>query len=170
MKNKFFLFLYYFFAKNLPSSYFPFGKLFNVFRIALLRQVIRIGNGSKVQKGVYIGNGKDIEIGSFCRINENVKLDNVAIGDYVMIAPGVSILGKMHETIDLNIPMSLQGEREVEQTIIFDNVWIGTNAIIMPGLKIASGCIIAAGAVLTKDTKKNGVYAGVPAKLIKERF
>ena len=46
---------------------------------------------------------------------------------------------------------------------------IGTNAIIMPGVKIANGVIIGAGAVVTKDCKKNGIYGGVPSKLIKKR-
>ncbi len=170
MKSKLFLFLYYSLAKNLPSSYFPFGIFFNKLRIFFLRRVLPIGKFTKIQKNVYVGGGEDIVIGDYCQINENVKLDNVKFGNYVMIAPGVTILGKMHETKELDTPMVFQGEKEVGQTTISDNVWIGTNAIIMPGLKIASGCIIAAGAVLTKDTQINGVYAGIPAKLIKERI
>jgi maltose O-acetyltransferase len=169
MIKKFYLFIYYLFLKNLPSSYFPLGKLFNGLRVLILRRIFPIGQNTKLQSGIYVGNGKDIQIGSFSRINENVKLDNVKIGDYVMIAPGVTILGKMHNTESLSTPMVLQGEKKFEQTIISDNVWIGTNAVILPGLNIESGCIIAAGAVLTKNTQVNGVYAGIPAKLIKIR-
>lgn len=168
--KKIFTFIYYAFASRLPSSYFPGGSYFNSFRYFCLKQFIQIGANSKVQNKVYLGNGENIVIGSCCQINEKVKLDNVIIGNYIMIAPGAVILGKMHESCRNDVPMVLQGEKKVEKTIIEDDVWIGTNVIIMPGLKIRKGCIIAAGAVLTKDTVEYGIYAGVPAKLIKARI
>lgn len=167
--SKLALLIYYLIAQHLPSSFFPLGKIYNSFRIFCLKKILLIGKNTKVQSSVYIGNGQNIIIGNFCQINERVKLDNVYISDYVMIAPGVTILGKMHEFNDLSIPMILQGESIVKQTIIEDDVWIGTNAVIMPGLTIASGSIIGAGAVLTKDTEENGIYGGIPAKLIKYR-
>jgi maltose O-acetyltransferase len=166
---KIILVLYYIILSKLPSSYFPLGKFFNACRIACLRKIIKIGKGNFVEKGVYVGNGNQIEIGDNCQINENVKLDNVAIGNYVMIAPGVTILGKMHEFQDRNVPMVLQGERETQRTIIEDDVWLATNAIIMPGVRIRKGCIIAAGAVVSKDTEEFAIYGGIPAKLIKYR-
>src|SRR5690606_23357067 len=112
--------------------------------------IIVIGKNNKIQPSVYIGNGQNIRIGNNCQINERVKLDNVFISDYVMIASGVSILGKMHEFRDIKTPMILQGEKEVLQSTIEEDVWIGTNVIIMPGLKIRRGTIIGAGSVLTK--------------------
>tara|TARA_R100000935_G_C2789740_1_gene145425 strand:- start:377 stop:736 length:360 start_codon:yes stop_codon:yes gene_type:complete len=118
---------------------------------------------------VYVGNGSNVTIGNNCQINEYVKLDNVSVGDYVMIASGVTILGKMHEFVNIKEPMLLQGEKEVTPTQIEDDVWIGTNAVIMPGLKIAKGTIVGAGCVLTKDTEPFGVYGGVPGRLIKIR-
>ena len=167
--RQFVLFLYYTILQYLPSSFFPLGNLFNSIRVSTLKRVIKIGNNTKIQSHVYIGNGNNINIGSCCQINERVKLDNVSISDYVMIAPGVTILGKMHSFRNIDTPMILQGENEVQQTLIEHDVWIGTNAIIMPGLKIAHGCIIGAGAVLTKDTLPFGIYGGIPARLIKFR-
>ncbi|MBN1159473.1 MAG: acyltransferase, partial [Bacteroidales bacterium] len=76
---------------------------------------------------------------------------------------------KMHGFDDVEIPMNLQPKKKEDPTIIEDNVWIGTRVIIMPGHRISTGCIIGAGAVVTKDTFRNGIYAGVPAKLIKYR-
>ena len=134
-----------------------------------MRSILAIGKNNKIQTSVYIGNGSNVKIGNYCQINERVKLDNVSIGDYVMIAPGVTILGKMHDFQDISEPMVLQGEKEVNQTIIETDVWIGTNAVIMPGLKIAKGTIVGAGCVLTKNTEPFGVYGGVPGKLIKIR-
>lgn len=162
-------FVYYFVAYNLPSSFVSFGMMFNKIRILLLKQMCTIGEKNKIQRRVYVGMGKYVTIGNFCQINENVKLSNCDIGDYVMIAPGVTILGRMHQYKSINEPMILQGEIEVKKTIIENDVWIGTNAIIMPGLRISTGSIIGAGCVLTKDTIPYGVYGGVPAKLIKIR-
>ncbi|MNP69519.1 Maltose O-acetyltransferase [compost metagenome] len=51
---------------------------------------------------------------------------------------------------------------------IGDGTWIGTRAVILPGVTIGEGCIISAGAVVTKDCEPNAMYAGVPAKKIKE--
>ncbi|MEA3499576.1 MAG: acyltransferase [Candidatus Marinimicrobia bacterium] len=169
MSKKILLFLYYLIFSKLPSSYFPGGSFFNFLRVKTLKSIIKIGDNIKVQPKVYIGNGNDIEIGDHCQINENVKLDNVKIDEYVMIAPGVTILGKMHDFVDLNIPMLLQGEKQVKSTIISRDVWIGTNAIIMPGIHIGQGCIIGAGAVITKDCEEYGIYGGIPAKLIGKR-
>jgi len=167
--NKIFLLLYYSLFSKLPSSYFPFGNLFNDLRVNLLKRIIPIGLNTKIQKNVYIGNGSNISIGNNCQINENIKLDNVQIGNYVMIAPGVTVLGKMHAYHNISIPMVMQGEKKQIRSIIEEDVWIGTNAIIMPGLIIKKGVIIGAGSVVTKDCDEYGIYGGVPAQLIKER-
>ncbi len=76
----------------------------------------------------------------------------------------------MHEYSSLDVPMNMQGGGAIVKTIIEDDVWIGTNVIIMPGIKVSSGCIIGAGCVLTKDTEPNGIYVGVPGKLLKHRI
>ncbi|ELT5784431.1 hypothetical protein R6191_001668 [Campylobacter upsaliensis] len=52
--------------------------------------------------------------------------------------------------------------------IVEDDVWIGANVTIMPGVRLRRGCIIGAGAVLTKDTDEFGVYAGIPAIKIRQ--
>ena len=163
------LILYYIFASKLPNSTFPLGKLFNNLRTTILSKVITLGEGCKIQRNVYIGNGTDISIGSNCQINDNVRLDNIKIGNKVMIARDCIMLGKMHESSNINVPMIEQGEKPVSPTVIEDNVWIGARVIIMPGLLIKSGTIVAAGAVLTKSTESNRIYAGVPAKEIKRR-
>ncbi|WP_430974586.1 acyltransferase [Sunxiuqinia rutila] len=164
-----YLSFYYFFAYNLPNSFFPLGSLFNKIRIKTLRRIITIGKECKIQSKVYIGKGSNVSIGNYCQINENSKLDNVIIGSYVMIAAGTTILGKMHKYSSREIPMVLQGESVIKPTIIEDDVWIGTNAIIMPGLKLSKGSIIGAGSVLTKSTDPYSIYGGVPAKFIKKR-
>ena len=163
------LIIYYMIASKLPSSCYPFGKIFNRIRIKTLNKIIPIGENSIIERNVYIGDGNDVSIGRNCQINENVRLDNVSIGNNVMIARNVVFLGRMHRFDRMDIPMIEQGEDKMDQTIICDNVWIGINVIVMPGLTIKKGCILAAAAVLTKNTRENGIYGGVPAKLLRIR-
>jgi maltose O-acetyltransferase len=163
------LILYYLIFKHLPSTMFIGGKIYLRLRIWCLKRIIVIGKNCKVQKGVYIANGKNISIGNNCHINEYVRLNNVHIGNNVMIGRESIILGRMHEFEDLSKPMIEQGVKEFSSSIIEDDVWIGLRVIVLPGIKIRKGCIIGAGAVLTKDTEENGIYVGVPAKRIKDR-
>ena len=167
--KKIYLLLYYMFVNKIPSSHFPGGVFFNKFRLFFVKRIITIGTNNRFQRNVYFGDGNKIEIGSNCQINDNIRLDNVKIGNNVMIARDSVFLGKSHNFDNLNAPMNEQGILELEQTIVENDVWIGLRAIIMPGIKIESGSIIAAGTVLTKSTEKNGIYAGVPGKLIRIR-
>ena len=87
----------------------------------------------------------------------------------VMMGPEVLIYTSGHEHSRTDIPMIKQGSFEEKRVIIGDDCWIGRRAIIMPGVEIAKGCIIGAGAVVTKNTQPYGIYGGVPAKRMKER-
>jgi len=164
-----FLFFYYLIFSNLPNYAFPGGKFYNWLRISSLRNIIKLGKNCRIMKKVYVGNGNKIEIGNFCRINENVRLDNVRIGNHVMIGRESILLGKMHEFRDTNIPMEQNLSNDSKPTIIEDDVWLGLRVIVMPGVMIRKGTIVGAAAVITKDTEEYGIYAGIPAKLIKKR-
>lgn len=163
------LLFYYLFFSKLPNSWWPGGKLFNRLRVSCVKGIIPVGKNTKIQRSVYIGSGNNIVIGSNCQVNELVRLDNVNIGNNVMIARECIILGKMHESADIHTPMNEQGVKDVKRTCIEDDVWLGLRVVVMPGIHIRKGTIIAAGAVVTKDTEAYGVYGGVPAKLIKQR-
>lgn len=171
MIEKIYLALYYIIAAKLPSSYFPLGHFFNSVRIKLVKRFISgVGSNVKVQRGVRFGNGKFISIGSHCEINENVYIQRAVIGSYVMIAPNVAILGASHKFDSIEVPMILQGVDKVISPIIEDDVWIGRNVVIMPGVKIGKGSIIGAGAVVTKDVNPYSIMGGIPAKVIKSRI
>ncbi len=169
MKKKFFLILYYLFAKNLPNYSYPGGKLFNKIRILCMKNILKIGTNCRIMKNVYFGNGNNVEIGDNCRINENVRLDNVKIGNGVLIARDTIFLGKMHEYADIDSFVIEQGNKKVDATIVENDVWFGLRTIVFPGLKIAKSSIIGAGAVVTKNTDQYGIYIGIPAKLLKYR-
>lgn len=136
--------------------------------IYILR-IMQKGSLNYFENNVYIGKGSAVKIGSNCQINENVFIQGAIIGSYVMIAPNVSILTKGHAFGDTEIPMVQQGNTKELIPLIEDDVWIGRNAIIMPGITIGKGSIIGAGAIVTKDVKPFSIVGGVPAKLLRNR-
>ena len=133
-------------------------------------KIISYDNNSKFENNIYISDAKNILIGKHCRINEHVFLQgSVQIGDYVMIAPYVTIHSSTHVYNDIHTPMVLGGLTEANTVIIDDDVWIGKNVVVLPGVKIGKGSIIGANSVVTKDVDEYSIYGGVPAKLIKKR-
>lgn len=160
---------YYLLFNKLPSSFFPLGKFFNFLRISTLRNFVQIGKGCLVEPYVNFGKGKNIQIGNMCQINERVYIQSGKIGNYVLIAPNTSILGMFHNYASVDIPMALQGITREIPPVIEDDVWIGRNVVIMPGVFIGKGSIIGANAVVTKDVEPYSIVGGVPAKLIRKR-
>ena len=65
--------------------------------------------------------------------------------------------------------MIFQGETTGKKVIIGDDVWLGRNVLVMPGVKIGKGSIVAAGAVVTKDVPEYKIVGGVPARILKDR-
>lgn len=124
---------------------------------------------SMIQNNVYISSPGKVRIGNNCQINENVFIQGATIGNHVMIAPNVALISNMHNHNLTDIPMNLQGKVTGNKITIEDDVWIGRNAIIMPGIVIGKGAIIAAGAVVTKDVPPYTIVGGVPAKQLKRR-
>ena len=103
--------------------------------------------------------------GGFIQASPRAK---IVIGENCLISYNVHIRTGNHNYADGNTLIRKQGGSE-KDVIIGNDVWIGFGAQIMPGVHIADGCIIAAGAVITKDTESYWVYGGVPAKKIKKR-
>lgn len=171
MISKFGLILYYLVVSRLPNS--RYLRIFNTVRVWYVKNVLKVlcsSEGSVIQERVYLSSGRDkVTVGEFCQINENVFIQGANIGNYVLIAPNVTILASSHKYERTDIPISNQGE-EFKPVRIEDDVWIGRNVIIMPGLKIGHGSIIGAGAVVTRDVNPYSIMGGVPAKLIRKRI
>ncbi|MFD2245107.1 acyltransferase [Pontibacter ruber] len=141
----------------------------------------------KIGKNIYAGErvylwAKDVlEIGNNFFIGRDSQIQaNCIIGDNVMFGNKVAVVGKYdHHFQKVGFPIRLAPRimdkhynwKGLDQTtIIEDDVWVGYGSIVMSGVRIRKGCIIAAGSVVTKDTEPYAIYAGNPARKIKPRF
>ncbi len=149
------------------------------------------GRGSKIYWSVRMDTppyrrfslGKNSVIESFCCINNAVGdviignntriglhetiIGPVTIGDNCCTGQGTIITALIHNFDDTNKRINEQGV-SVKPIIIEDDVMIGANASIMPGVRIGTHSIVAAGAVVTKEVPPHSLVAGVPAKIIKK--
>lgn len=111
---------------------------------------------------IMIHDGALLEIGNNTYLNGGLIdcAHHISIGDDCAIADEVRIMDESFHTVDPQI-----GGGEIK---IGNNVWIATGAMILPGVKIGDGAIVAAGSVVTKDVPERCMVAGVQAKVIKE--
>lgn len=131
-----------------------------------------VGRKSIIKNDAYIcpRNGF-IKIGARCSINPFCVLlgyGGITIGDNVRIAAHTSVVAFNHNFEDPDVSVLDQGNRWSGITIE-DDVWIGTGARILDGVRLGRGAVIAAGAVVTRDVPPNSIVAGVPAKIINTR-
>jgi maltose O-acetyltransferase len=166
------LIFYYAAAKNLPSSVGRFGKIFAALRRIPCQAIFKkAGKNINIERGAHFGSGLNIEIGDQSGIGQHCRLHGpVKIGAYVMMGPEVMMFTSNHEFSRTDIPMCRQGNTAPQQIIIEDDVWIGARALILPGVLIGRGSIIAAGSVITKNVESYSIVGGNPAKLIKKRI
>ena len=110
----------------------------------------------------------DVVIGDYTRIGiHNTIIGPVTIGSHVNLAQGITVTALNHNFEDKNKRIDEQGV-STKPVVIGDDVWIGANAVILPGVTIGKHAVVAAGAVVTTDVPENTVVGGVPAKVIKK--
>ena len=159
--------LYRFIASGIPNC---FGG--NILRCFLCRcalpscgKKIKIGAGADAcRKNLHIGSG--VTVGPYMKV---MTSGSVIIEDYVLMAPEVFIIGENHRFDRRDIPIILQGNDPPETVIIKEGAWIGARAVILPGVEIGRGAIVAACAVVTKNVPDFAIVGGNPAKIIKYR-
>lgn len=127
---------------------------------------MKIGSGSTIHTRATFYNPSNISIGRDTIIGEGVVLDgraSLTIGDHVDFASEVMIYNSQHD-------LENEDFHAVSESVkIDDYVFIGPRAIILPGVTIGKGAVVAAGAVVTKDVTPFEIVGGVPAKVIGER-
>ena len=106
--------------------------------------------------------GENVFINSNCYFMDGAK---ITVGDNVFIGPSCGFYTANHP---LDYQTRNQGIEQALPILIGNNVWLGGNVIVLPGVKIGDGCVIGAGSVVTKDIEANSIATGVPCKVIKK--
>ena len=134
-----------------------------------------VGDRVEFYPGTYIslGSGQTsaVEIGHHSHFAAGCALygaGGLTIGAYCNVAAHVVLATIGHRPEITDRPMALAGGMS-GPIVLADDVWVGANATITPNTKIAKGCVIGAGAVVTRDTEPMGVYVGVPARRLRDR-
>lgn len=126
------------------------------------------GKGSTINKPFYCDYGKNINIGENFYANYDcifLDVNKIVIGNNVMLGPRVSIFTAGHP-IDYEVRNS--GLEYGYKVTIGDNVWIGGNTIINPGVKIGDNVVIGSGSVVTRDIPSNVIACGNPCKVLRQ--
>lgn len=118
-----------------------------------------------------------IQVGNYVSIGSGAKFialeSGIIIGNKVLFGPNVSIRGGNHNTSVVGrFIYDVQEKRPDDDqcVIVEDDVWVGTNVVILKGVRVGRGSIVAAGAVVNREIPPYSIVAGVPAKVIKMRF
>lgn len=128
-----------------------------------------LGDYSVIESYACINNAVgDVTIGDHTRIGlHNTIIGPVTIGSHVNLAQGITVTALNHIFEDSDKRIDEQGVSTTPVTI-GDDIWIGANAVVLPGVTIGAHSVVAAGAVVTKDIPPHSLVAGVPAKIIKQ--
>ena len=129
----------------------------------------RLGRYSVIESGTCINNAVgDVIIGDYTRVGlHNTIIGPVNIGHHVNLAQGITVTALNHNFEDSEKRIDEQGV-STTPVVIEDDVWIGANAVILPGVRVGTHSVVAAGAVVTKDVPPHSIVAGIPAKIIKK--
>ena len=150
----------------------PRYRIFIFYKKLLLQTMgAKIGKGVVIYPGVWIAPGRNLIINDNVDLAKDVLITTtggVEIGERTLIGYRTQILSSNHTIPPIGDPFPISGDKHAN-IIIGKDVWIGANCIITSGVSIGDGAVIAGGSVVTKNVVRNGIYGGVPAKLIRMR-
>ena len=168
LRQKIFYLVYISLLRFTPEDYRPYSFCFPWLRNYFVRNFlsdcgisIRVKHNADVSPNIKLGDYS--ELGQHCLIHAGVS-----IGSNVIMGPSVKIYTRNHNFARKDIPIANQGKL-TKPTVIGDDVWIGANVIILPGVSVGKGCVLGAGSVISKDIPEYAVVVGNPAKIIKFR-
>ena len=161
--------IYEMFAKHLPNSYSHINLGQKALRSFCTKLIVdSAGKNINVEKGASFP--RKLRIGNNSGLGINCLIHGECIiGNDVMMGPNCTIYTRNHRFDDITIPMNKQGFMPEKKVVIGDDVWIGGNVILLPGVVIGNHSIIGAGSIVTKDVPEYGIVAGNPAKIIRYR-
>lgn len=127
-----------------------------------------------IHESVFLGNEENITIFNYVHIQPNCKLfaegDEIIINEGTILAHNIQIFTRNHNYDSVDLKYLPYDERYNSKKVIIGKfVWIGANVLIMPGVTIDDGAVVAAGSVISKNIPQGAVVAGNPAKIVKYR-
>lgn len=131
----------------------------------------QLGGFCFIYPGARLQHTYGIRAGRNLHVNTGAVLygrGGLTLGSHVLVGPNAVVMSSQHHWSDPSLPIVFQGHRAGPVTIGND-VWIGANAVVVPGVNIADGTVVGAGAVVTQDTTPYSIVGGVPARLIGKR-
>jgi len=145
------------------------------------RRFLRAGTGFTCGRGTLLFAQNGIRIGDHVYFGRHCSIEcDAVIGNYVLIANNVAFVGRHdHDYQHIGVPVRIAPSvrdpgymvpKEKREEVIADDVWIGYGAIILSGVNIGEGSIVAAGTLVTRDVGPFSIVAGVPARVLGERF
>ena len=148
------------------------GYFLRLLRQFWLRQKgMYIGRGCEIRKKVFFDNASRVSIGHYSFVNRGCefhtgagKTNRIVLGNNVYVGMNVCFICVSHE---LGSPKKRAGVNKYGDIIVEDEAWIGANVTILPGVRIGTGAVVAAGAVVCKSVRNNELIGGTPAKPIK---
>lgn len=163
------------------------GLLFGRIKRSKFGKKVRFGSNIEIINstiGNYCGladycSVRDSKIGDYSSVGRFSKINNCEIGKFCSIGWDTTVGANNHDYTRLTTNAFPYAKRvigyemkapEKLKTILGNDVWIGANAVILPGIKIGDGAVIGAGSVVTKNVPEYEIWAGNPAKKIKNRF
>jgi acetyltransferase-like isoleucine patch superfamily enzyme len=124
-----------------------------------------------IQANVTIIRANRLKVGAHFGVNSGTYINaigGIEIGDYVLIGSNVTISSGMHP-IEGRLPPVFARPATPLKIVIEDDVWIAANVVILPGVRLATGTVVGANAVVVRDTEPYSVMVGAPAKLLRYR-
>jgi acetyltransferase-like isoleucine patch superfamily enzyme len=157
---------------NLCLMCLPHAPITNSIKCELMAlRGAKVGHRVKLLQGVWVDRFSSLTIGNDVSIAKDVivvAIGGMNIGDRTMIGHGSKLISSGHKIPENRESMRFSGAYLKEVTIE-DDAWLGTQVVILPGVTIGRGAVVAAGAVVTKDVPPFAVVGGVPATIIKMR-
>jgi chloramphenicol O-acetyltransferase type B len=145
-------------------------RALTTFQLWFVYKFRKVGRSPRLDKSLMVLKN-NVTLGDYCYIGRYSYLGcDISIGNFVMLASSVAMIGGDHLYGVVGRPMRFSGRQPVKPIVICDDVWIGHGAIIMQGVTVGEGAIVAAGAIVTKDVPPYAVVAGIPATVLRYRF